>query len=264
MIVHLPADGTGGALKMAAAASMSLDGAPQIEPMTSIASVRPSPVSSDDVRSRITAARASDAKVEAKAGASLAQAVEGVRVTLDGRGATEDDATYAHLAIWTVPALDLQARDKAWHQAGQAIGAASDAMKTVYGQLKSGLPPALAKLDFGFSVTDNGSLVATGVSGAAKDQLTARLNQSDDLKRLATAYAQGIMDFVHADSAAGFGRYKLDFSTFQDTIDIGKAIDEQLAGRVIDGKLHAWMYQLTSRGTIDQTKVDALTPVRLS
>lgn len=173
------------------------------------------------------------------------------------------DNTYVHLDVWVDPSAESTAQIEARYAKMASIGVSTafDAMNGVYKQFKQSLDrisPDLAKLDFGFTLDPQGDLVATGVSGQEKTQLTQLLNQSPELRELASQFAQKLIDWVQADNIRGFGQYKLDAKTFQHTIDIGEALDARNGN---NNKMH-WFFQISEKGTLDYEKLEAMKPYK--
>ena len=135
----------------------------------------------------------------------------------------------------------------------------------VYKKFKQSLQsaaPDLAKLDFGFTLDPKGDLVATGVSGDQKNRLTELLKKSPELKELATQFAQNVKDYGQAEGyyRQGLATFKLDAETFQQTIDVGKAIE---AHEDPGDDSNAWITQFREKGILDLEKKEAMKAFRI-
>lgn len=171
------------------------------------------------------------------------------------------DNTYVHLQLSIDPRSPSPWMDKDIREKQKAIDVNStfNSMDKAYKEFKSSLQrvaPNLAKLDFGFTLNPQGDLIATGVSGQQKTELTKLLNQSEGLKELASEFANKVMKWGQADTYLGFGQYKLNAENFQNTINIGEALDAS-NGNIKKG---IWVYQFSSKGEIDLEKKEKMKP----
>lgn len=169
------------------------------------------------------------------------------------------DNTYGHLEVWTMPSWGHD--PEKMRSYGEIFSGAMNAMDGTYQEFKQSLKkssPDLANQDFGFSIDSKGDLVATGVSGEQKTKLTQLINKIPGFKELAKDFAVGLMGFAKAESNYGLGRFKLDLENFQQTIDIGQALDSKHKNNDATGN---WFFQLERKGQYDHER---LKPVRLS
>lgn len=169
--------------------------------------------------------------------------------------------TYVHFQLSIDPRSPAPWMNKDIREKQKAIDVNStfNSMDKAYKEFKSSLQrvaPNLAKLDFGFTLDPQGDLVATGVSGQEKNKLTELLNQSENLKGLASEFANKVMKWGQADTYQGFGQYKLNVENFQNTINIGEALDASN----VDIKKGIWVYQFSSKGEIDLEKKEKMKP----
>lgn len=225
--------------------------------------------SSEALRSRIAQAGAISQAQASKVSIS-AQSIEEAAATASvvyrqRQNEVPADNTYVHLDAWVMPSAEstaqIEKRYAKLGSIGEKIDNAANAMNGVYKQFKQSLErisPDLAKLDFGFTLDPQGDLVATGVSGQEKTRLTQLLNQSPELRELASQFAENLMEWVQADNIRGFGQYKLDAKTFQHTIDIGEALD----ARNGNNNKMPWFFQFSEKGTLDYEKLEAMKPYK--
>ncbi len=188
-------------------------------------------------------------------------ALSGVTASVVSRvqqNAVPPDNTYGPLKVWSTPITGMDRVVK--QEAAKALDATTSGLMSEYKDFKASLKsvaPDLAKLDFGFTVNEKGDLVATGVSGPEKDRLNQLLNQNTDLKSLATRYVSDVLAYAKADGNEGLGRFKLDASSFQLTVDIGEDLDARLNG---DTSKSLAFWQILDKGVPD---TERLKPVRL-
>lgn len=169
------------------------------------------------------------------------------------------DNTYVHLEVWTMPSWGHD--PEKMRSYGEIFSGAMNAMDGTYQEFKQSLKkssPDLANQDFGFSIDSKGDLVATGVSGEQKTKLTQLINKIPGFKELAKDFAVGLMGFAKAESNYGLGRFKLDLENFQQTIDIGQALDSKHKNNDVTGN---WFFQLERKGQYDHERLKS---VRLS
>lgn len=163
------------------------------------------------------------------------------------------DNTYGHLEVWTIPGWGHDPEKMKSY--GEVFSSAMNAMDGIYQEFKQSLKkssPDLVTQDFGFSVDSKGDLIATGVSGEKKIKLTQLLNEIPGFKELANNFASGLMGFAKAESNYGLGRFKLNAENFQQTIDIGQALDSKYKNNDATGN---WFFQLERKGQYDYERL---------
>ena len=228
---------------------------------------------SEMTRSRVAQAGAATqgGGVQVKASETVMSEVTASLVYRPSQNEVPADNTYGPLEVWVNPGAvpsgrQLLADSENMRQIATTVAETLSSLNGVYKKFKQSLQsaaPDLAKLDFGFTLDPKGELVATGVSGDQKSRLTELLKKSPELKELATQFAQNVKDYGQAEGyyRQSLGTFRLDAETFQQTIDIGKAI--QTHENRSDYSNH-WKIQFQRNGIIDLEKKEAMKAYRIS
>ena len=218
---------------------------------------------SEMARSRVAQAGAATqgSGVQMKASETAMSEVTASLVYRPQQNEVPPDNTYGSFEVWTAP-IPRGFNHELRTSAASKLDVTTDALKGKYSEFKKSLQavaPDLARLDFGFTVDPQGDLVATGVGGEQKGRLTQFLNQNEALKALATQYVSDVMAYAKADGDFGLGRFKLDLSNFQNTVDIGEAMD----ARGGNPQKSVMFWQVVDNGVVDMERRQQLQPVRI-
>lgn len=227
---------------------------------------------SEMTRSRVAQAGAAtqSSGVQMKASETPISEVTASLVYRPQQNEVPPDNTYGPLEVWVHPGAtpglrQVLADSENSRQIATTTAETLSSLSGVYKKFKQSLQsvaPDLAKLDFGFTLDPKGELVATGVSGDQKNRLTELLKKSPELKELATQFAQNVKAYGQADGYywGDVGVFRLDAETFQQTIDVGKAIE---AHEDPGDYSNAWITQFREKGILDLEKKEAMKAFRI-
>ncbi|TBV03234.1 hypothetical protein DNK34_16725 [Pseudomonas dryadis] len=110
------------------------------------------------------------------------------------------------------------------------LGAVQISLASAYTDFQKALAatdPDLVEKNFGFSVSQNGHLVAVNAGSLSQDQiqrLETALNASSRLVKAANSFARLSMEFVAASAVYEYGKFHLDLDNYASTIDLGRAL----------------------------------------